>query len=273
MKTWQTKLEGCIPYPETYISLFIKGISGNRFICVSNYGFKIFALNEKNEYSIVSLESYYNEIREIYELDKDKFIFCSEKDCRGSLGAPPFNIFILDKIEIKEITKSEKEEKLKEINNPPPHFTRFDYAYDKEEKKIIEGKGQDIIKSLKYNCKYSTFFEYSTYYARHYFGGEIRLKNKYLLVGIDNNILLFDIFAGKQLKRYKILTEGNNNLFSEDAVIEKWNDNNDDEFFMKIKENIFLFRLTGENDLKIIANSYFNDNKKIKKNCSCCSLF
>jgi hypothetical protein len=33
-----------------YNLFYIKAISGNRFFCVYNYGFKMYALNEKNEY-------------------------------------------------------------------------------------------------------------------------------------------------------------------------------------------------------------------------------
>ena len=71
---------GCIPSPKTYKSLFIKEISGNRFICISNYGFKIYSLNDKNEYSIMLLEAYDEGIRTIYEVDKDNFIFCNQID-------------------------------------------------------------------------------------------------------------------------------------------------------------------------------------------------
>ena len=48
----QYSYSGCEGYPKFYKVNFIKEISGNRFICVSNYGFKIYSLNEKNLYSI-----------------------------------------------------------------------------------------------------------------------------------------------------------------------------------------------------------------------------
>ena len=98
-----------------------------------------------------------------------------------------------------------------------------------------------------------------------YFNGEVILKNKYLLVGIDNNILLFDILSGKQIKIYSILTEGIDNLYKQDANISKWNCSNDNEFLINIDGNIFILRLTDENDVKIIANSYFNHIKYLKK--------
>ena len=46
-------------HAKSYKSSFIKDISENRFICANNYGFKIYELNEKNEYSIILIETYY----------------------------------------------------------------------------------------------------------------------------------------------------------------------------------------------------------------------
>ena len=252
--------KGCKSYPKTYELLFIKEISGNRFICVSNYGFKIYALNEKNEYSIVLLEKYHEGIIKIYELDKNNFIFCSKYYRAATLGRRAHHNIILDKIKITEITKKE-EAKLKEIKNSD------DNIYDKDEnqnKKIIEDEKENIIESLKYECKYNKFFELSSK-KKQYFNGEVILKNKYLLVGIDNNILLFDILSGKQIKIYSILTEGIDNLYKQDANISKWNCSNDNEFLINIDGNIFILRLTDENDVKIIANSYFNHIKYLKK--------
>ena len=243
---------------KNYESLFIKEISGNRFICGSNYGFKIFALNEKNEYSIILLEVYHESIRKIYELDKDTFIFCSDIYLCGPFGRPSYNKLILDKIKIKEISKTEKEKKLSEINNSED--SNNDGGKDKAQKKrITVDENKHVIESLKYTCEYNEFFELSKWGINHYFSGEVILKDKYFLVGIDNNILLFDIFTLNQLKRYEILTDGIDNLYKEWANIKKWSNNTDNEFFINIRGNIFLFRLTDNNELKIIGYSYFND--------------
>ena len=66
---------GCMGFDKTYATSFIKEISGNRFICVSNYGFKMYSLNEKDEYSISLLEWYHEGLRSIIELDKNSFFF------------------------------------------------------------------------------------------------------------------------------------------------------------------------------------------------------
>ena len=43
----QMSYAGCSSVEKIYSPEFIKKISDNRFICVSNYGFKIYSLNEK----------------------------------------------------------------------------------------------------------------------------------------------------------------------------------------------------------------------------------
>ena len=112
----QMKHSGCIPYPKTYRAKFIKEISENRFILVSNYGYKIYSLNQKNEYTITLLEEYHDGLQTIIELDKNNFIFLSEIEVGASLGGPEHNILVIDKIRLKEISNSEKIEKLKKLN-------------------------------------------------------------------------------------------------------------------------------------------------------------
>ena len=60
--------------PIEYNSYYIKCISGNRFFSVSNYGFKMYVLNEKKEYELVLLKTF-EKISFIQEINKNKFIF------------------------------------------------------------------------------------------------------------------------------------------------------------------------------------------------------
>ena len=262
----QMAYSGCMAYPKTYGSLFIKEISGNRFICVSNYGFKIYALNDKNEYTIVLLETYYQSIRTIYELDKDNFIFCTQIDCGASLGGPAHNILMIDKINLKEITNTEKENRLKKLGGRN-YYDEYDYYGRRNEKQAKQITGEDnkrIIGSLKYTCNTQKFLEYSSYGGHHYFKGSTILKNKFFITGIDGNILIFDISTGKQLKRYEVLAEGENNLFLCGCNIKKWYNNNDNQFILNIKGNIILFELTNNNELQIINQAYFKDITSLK---------
>ena len=263
----QMAFSGCMGYPKTYSALFIKEISENRFICVSNYGFKIYSLNDKNEYSIVLLETYRESIRTIYELDKDNFIFCTQIDCGASLGGPDHNRLMIDKINLKKINNEEKEKRLKELEG---RNYNYDYDYfgrrnEKQVKQITKEDAKRTIESLKYTYNHNKFFEYSTYGGHHYFKGNIILKsNKFFITGIDNNILIFDIFTGKQLKRYEVLAEGDDNLFVCGCNIKKWNNNKDNEFIININGNIILFELTNESELKIISKAYFKDITSLK---------
>jgi hypothetical protein len=118
---------------------------------------------------------------------------------------------------------------------------------------------------LKYTFNANNFFKYSEYGSHHYFKGYTILKNKFLIIGIDNNILIFDILSEKLLKRYIMLLEGENNLFISTANIKKWNNNNDNEFLINYNGNIILFELTNNNELKIISQSYFKDIISLKR--------
>ena len=259
----QSSFSGCLGFPKAYKAEFIKEISGNRFICVSNYGFKMYSLNEKNEYSISLLEWYHEGLRTIIELDKNSFIFCTQIDCGDSLGGPAHNVLIIDKIDLREITQIEKENKL---------FYQADsyryYHYNirrNEREKLTEEKAIRVIDSLKFTYDYKQFIKYSTYGGHHYFKGSAILKNKYFIIEIDNNILIYDIFSGNELKRYRLLISGENNLYICNANIKKWNNNEDNEFLLNIKGNIILFALNFGADLKIINQSYYENIKCLKK--------
>ena len=94
---------------------------------------------------------------------------------------------------------------------------------------------------------------------------DILLKNKFFIIGIDNNILIFDILSGKQLKKYELLINGGDNAYICNANIIKWNNNEDNEFLIIIKGNIVLFELTNDIDLKIMSQSFFENINYFKK--------
>ena len=264
----QMSYSGCMAYPKTYSSRFIKDISGNRFILVSNYGYKIYSLNEKNEYSITLLESYHNGLKTIVELDRDNFIFLSQIECGASLGGPDHNVLTIDKIKLIEISKSEKKlklEKLKERDYYEDEEDYFGFRNKKPAKKISEEEIKNAIESLKYTHIEQELLDYSTYGSHHYFKGNVILKNKYFIVAIDYNILIFDISSGKQLKRYEILLYGGDNLYRCNINFRKWNNSKDNQFLINLAGNIILFELINEYELKIINQIYFKDIKYLKQ--------
>ena len=107
--------------PIEYNLFYIKAISRNRFFCVSNYGFKMYALNEKKEYELVLLEPY-KKIDFIYEIDIYKFIFGSNirtvegYGFCGNAYTCYYDLF-LDKIELKNIINLDKKSKQEKSHN------------------------------------------------------------------------------------------------------------------------------------------------------------
>ena len=262
----QESRSGCMLYPKDYQAEFIKDISGNRFILVSNYGFKIYSLNGKNEYSIVLLETYHEGLKIIHELDKNTFIFCTKIFCGDSLGGPAHDVLIIDKIYLRKISKDEKIKKLSAIKELTDYdFDYFSYRKKKQTKKISYDEIKKKLESVEIIYNKQQFLEYSTYGGHHYFKGNTILKNKFLVVGIDSNILIFDIRTGKLIKNYKIFFKGKENLYKPDLYLRKWNNNNDNEFLINCYGNIILFELTNDNELKIISQSYFQDINGLKK--------
>ena len=118
---------------------------------------------------------------------------------------------------------------------------------------------------MKYTHIEQELLDYSTYGSHHYFKGNAILKNKYFIVAIDYNILIFDISSGKQLKRYEILLYGGDNLYRCNINFRKWNNSKDNQFLINLAGNIILFELINEYELKIINQIYFKDIKYLKQ--------
>ena len=141
----------------------------------------------------------------------------------------------------------------------------FGYRGKKPAKKLNEEEIKNVIESLRYTHIKQELLDYSSYGSYHYFRGNIILEKKYLIIAIDNNILIFDISSGKQLKRYEILIYREDNLYKCEAIIYKWNNNKDNEFILNIGGNIIMFELVNEDELKIINQIYSKDIKYLKK--------
>ena len=270
----QNVLGGCLIRPLFYAVEFIKEISGNRFICVSNYGFKLYSLNEKNKkYSIVSYEIHNKGLKTIHEINENNFLFCSENYRVIQFSCESLNEICIEKICLKEITNKEKEYKLKILEKKD-----YNNKIDKKEVKNLF--------KLKFKSVSQKIFEYDDY-EKHNFNYVI-LKNKYLIVGFDNNIFIFDIFSGNILKKYEILIKDYSFKFHSFKLdIKKWNNKNDNKFLIclnideskkKIKncygfyyytDNlsyycIVLSELTDNVLLKVIDQSYFTNINNIK---------
>ena len=213
----------------------LKAISGNRFICISNYGLKIYSLNENNEYSLVLLQEHLNDVKIIHEINNNKFIFCTKKNLNDTYRKN--DKIIIEIVELKEITKQELNDKLIELNN---------YGYQ--------------------SCSFNEIIKLEKRHKRFHLSNYIIIKKKYFMVLIDNSIFIIDLFNGNLIKKYEILINlifnGNDSLFIYKLInIQKWNNPEDNEFIIFIEKNIILFELNedenGVINLKILNYSYF----------------
>ena len=228
--------------PKAYNLSYIKAISGNRFFCISNYGFKMYALNEKNEYQLVLLESY-DKIDFIYEIDTNKFIFGSNiwtVEGYGFCGNSYTSYYhlLLNKIELKDI------DKIKNKSNNP----------NLSNLKVKEKLKFSVISKTMFENNFSFPYMYDTKIC---FSDFVSLKNKYFIIMLKKSILIFDMEIGKEIKRFEVNVDGSR-YFETD--IKKWDCPENDEFIMIVNNNVILFKLIEENSsisLNILNYGYF----------------
>ena len=235
-------ISGMDDYPIGYYINFIKEISGNRFFVVSNYGFKIYSLNEKSEFFLTLKTSHSETIANITEINENKFIFCTDFFDNTVLGGPSYSQLIIELIELEKIS----EEKLK----------------------------KEKIKSLKFSEKCEKILYYASSGIKHYFSDFLIVKNKYLIILLDYKYILIFDFNGKLFKRYEISKYEEKKLdfyqyFKRDANIIEWDSVEENKFLYLIDDNIFLIELNEDEKeniyLKIISHSCFKNGKHLKK--------
>ena len=149
----QKEYSGCLEYEKEFQLEWIKKLSKNKFMTISNYGFKIYSLNEKNEYSIILINEHYEGIEMIHEINENKFIFCTDFSDDTVLGGPAYNQLIVELIELEKIT----EEKIK----------------------------KEQIKSLKFSEKCQQILYHASHLMKRYFSDCIILKNRYFVILLD----------------------------------------------------------------------------------------
>ena len=241
--------------PIEYNSYYIKGISGNRFFLVSNYGFKMYALNEKKEYELVLLETF-EKISFIEEINKNKFIFGLNLRTVHGYGfcGNAYTVYynlLLYKVDLIE--------------------------YDKRNEKIIDN---DINLELKEKLKFSIIHQkiYESNFSSPLverrtvnFSDYVVLKNNFFIIMVEKTLLIFNLEKENFLKKYEIKAD-NNKYFKVD--IKNWNSVGNDEFIMTVNNNVILFRLYEENSSEINLNilsygyfpklrfEYYNKNQK-----------
>ena len=132
-----------------------------------------YALNENKEYSLILMDVHSRGLQQIYEIDENNLIFCTLIHIGASLGGPDHDYLMIEKVKLKNITKGDKANKIKKLDK------------DEESKKVISS-----LKLISY-CK--EILNYSTYGGSHYLSNFIILKQKYFIIMIDYNLLVFDL--------------------------------------------------------------------------------
>ena len=261
----------------SYYIKFIKSISGNRFIIVSNYGFKLYTLNKNNEYSLVLLDDNLENIQFIYEINETKFIFGVMQKAKLFLN-DNYSMIIFKMVEFRKITELEiynkiiiKEEEDKKGYDEYKLY-RFGYPegkiYNEEEK--ME-KANMIISSLQLTCEFKHIQDTDIAEFPNLIDNII-LKNKYLIFMLDNIITIFDLIEQKIIKKYKMFIDTENHvIIYKKMELKKWSSKDDNEFILIICGNVILFELEEEKNeikLKIINQTYFHieeNNEKFVK--------
>ena len=249
---------GCFKCEKEFQLEWIKKLSKNKFMTISNYGFKIYSLNENNKYSLILMDTHEQGITKIYEINEKNFIFYIDRYIDGGWRSRySHNYLLLEKVKLVIFKTNDINKKLNAIKkgDSDDHFEKKRKLKENEIKKIFESLKFKHFKRKMYRYVAKTIREFSDF---------VILKQKFLIIMVDFNILIFDILEGKKLKKYSILEEEENNLYkSKNIKIKKWNNINNDEFIMIEKGNIFLFELNENSpkdiELKIIAYSYCPD--------------
>ena len=218
---------------------------------MNNYGFKIYGLNEKQEYCLISLNEYLEGIKIIHEINPNKFIFGTEEHSRNSyIGY--YNNIIFDEVELKEITKEEINKRITELDEDDREYFGFFYMSKPNNKNKGNEETIKLLESLKVSCNFKRIL--------HYNSGEysniidhIILKNKYMIILMDRTLFVLDLSSGKILKKFEISILINNNLVNRIMMdIQKWNNQEDNNFILFLFRNIYLFELNDdENDIKL----------------------
>ena len=149
-------------YSKEYKVEMIKGISGNRFIIASNYGFKIYSINENNHYSLILFGIHLGGIKYIYEINDNNLLFCTENFVPEYMDEQGYNLFLIEKIKLINKAKVHSDEKLKQIN------LGFKNGVSYNEIENIE--------SLKFSYNANILYKYAYYYKENIISDYIILK-------------------------------------------------------------------------------------------------
>ena len=111
----QNSYSGCFAYKKSFQLNEIKKLKDNKIMTISNYGIRIYALNENKEYSMILMDVHSRGLQQIYEIDQNNLIFCTLMHIGASLGGPDHDYIIIEKVKLKNIIKRDKTKKIEEF--------------------------------------------------------------------------------------------------------------------------------------------------------------
>lgn len=200
----------------------IEGIAGNKFFIFFNYGAKLYGLNEKNEYSLITLKTFDNSLRDFHKINENTFISSFNVSYPMSMLGPQHCNYLIEKMTLKKYAD----------NNDYKCFSKKLYEFDIYRETLSE--------------------DYTTQ-------GEITLKNKYFIAYINYYILITD-FINKITKKFLICEDGQKTLYKYLGRIIPRNNKSDDEFIVIFSEKEYtLFKIIEkqkEFDIKVIGYTY-----------------
>ena len=193
-----------------------EAISQNRFFMIFNYGIKLFGINKKNEYSLISTYPFTNDLLSFHEMDENTFIFCYNIDIRAGMLGPAHSNYLIEKIVL-----------CGEESN---------YAFKSKELYEFDTHGE-------------------TYKLDYTINGKIIFKNSYFIVLIDYYILIIDIRRNIS-KKYLICENGKKALYQYNCSISKKNKSDEEFIIFNKKEYTLFKFIEKELDIKIIGYYY-----------------
>ena len=225
----------------------IKKLANNRFMSKSNYEIKLYSLNKTNSYEIILLYNDNSSSKYIYEIDDENYLIIDSNYIYTNYF---YNIaadypdhytkkeMVIKKIKLNKIKETEKEK----ILNDNKKYIKF----------------TNLISSIKLIASE----ENSTCINNALLSDYIILKKKYLLIQSCFTFYILNLANLEQLAKYKIQIFGEKKILTFDNMsIEKWKCTDDNEFLLKLRGNVTLFKLEEKNEnkikLNVIAYSYF----------------
>ena len=244
-------LNGLLIREKDYILQWIKKLSGNRFMVISNYGIKIYFLNENIHYiyySCILINRHINNIKKIYEINKNELFLISKIKIEKSFRGKEHEEVLIEKLELKLEIKNESK------NDLSSFYLKSSY------KRLQEYTSNNI---PKYNLS-----------------DIVILLKKYIVIMVGNELLIFNLLNELFMYKFNIIEDklDNDSFFIGDfnCNILKWNCKEDNKFLIlrnkriiqcELNEVIYKdkkFKNLISIDIKITASNNLPCNKIIK---------